>query len=263
MLAWYDEISGDDARCEMVGANLADCEHNRDVWVVRTDATLQAYSTSVGEGQQLAALLRQQAACESANNADSVAVVEGMLGEIERRQTRLADRWRAQRLCLELGEKFRLFEQDCNTVSNQLKGWHTDMRQMNSNLMPGQAEKVLPLHLENTNSVRSAMLEIMQTASELIQVSCSFGIFWGVTAPFRLLSNVRQCITALFFKTIENSGVRLLINDGELVLDAVLTRTESVRQSERDVMAVAEETRIRLEQAKQLGKLQMMATQVT
>uniref|UniRef100_A0A914WMP7 DH domain-containing protein n=1 Tax=Plectus sambesii TaxID=2011161 RepID=A0A914WMP7_9BILA len=231
MLAWYDEIEKDEQECEVVGGTLQECEQKQDAWLARTDATLQAYATAVGEGQQLGVALRQQAAAEAADNTESCSCVEQMLGEIERRQTRLAERWQRQRLALQLGVKFALFQQDCEAVTQQLQAWKEDMRVMNAGLTPVQADKVLPLHLENTQQVHAAMLEIMSLANEQIQV-------------------------------LENSGLQLTTPDRRLVRDTVLSLADGVKQLEHGVMLSADQTSARLDQALQLGRLQALASQV-
>ncbi len=74
----------EDAESEVIGGSLNECDKKQDAWLSRTDATLQAYATVIQEGQQLAGLLRQQAATEDAENSESIRCTETMLGEIEK-----------------------------------------------------------------------------------------------------------------------------------------------------------------------------------
>jgi hypothetical protein len=103
--------------------------------------------------------------------------------------------------------------------------------QMNAGLTPQQADKVLPLHQENAAHVHSAMMEIMALAQEQIQV-------------------------------LESTELRLVTVDEMSVAECIIALTDSTRLHERDVMSMAEQTTKRLEQASQLGRLQVMAAQV-
>ena len=55
-----------------------------------------------------------------------------MLCEIERHHQHIGEQWPQQRAGLQLATKYRTFEQDCNTVRQQLDGWREDMRQVSS-----------------------------------------------------------------------------------------------------------------------------------
>lgn len=114
-------------------------------WVARTAATQEAYQTCLSEGQQLIALLRQQAHKENFDNVESISVVEQvnfltiscasifkmqMLSDIEHHHQHIGEQWPQQRAALQLATKYRTFEQDCSTVRQQLDGWREDMRQV-------------------------------------------------------------------------------------------------------------------------------------
>lgn len=53
---------------------------------------------------------------------------------------------------------------------SQLENWSSDMLSLKGSVQAAQAEKILPVHNENTNQVQTAMMEIMQNAQDLIQV---------------------------------------------------------------------------------------------
>lgn len=74
-------------------------------------------------------------------------------------------------------------------VISQLDSWCDDMKAMTISVVPAQAEKVLPLHNENTSQVHQAMLEVMQHAQQLIQVNFQIiDRFEQNTYPFQTIS---------------------------------------------------------------------------
>jgi len=67
-------------------------------------------------------------------------------------------------------------------VFSQLDNWAQDMRALQNSVQPGQAEHILPVHVENTGQVQSAMAEIMHNAQDLVQVG--FSSFFRVDCWF-------------------------------------------------------------------------------
>ncbi|KRZ17746.1 Triple functional domain protein [Trichinella zimbabwensis] len=229
--SWFKELERLDANVNVVGNTVQECEQHLDQWLARTEATRQATLTARNEGMQLISLLRQQSVLEGSDNVESISFVEGMVKDIDTKQSHFEERWKVQRFQLDIGLQFRVFEQDSISVISQLDGWSEDMRAMSNNVTVDRVEKILPLHQENTGQVQAAIADIMQSAQDVIQL-------------------------------IENSGIYLLVSSGGLVLDCIIRLTDKIRQQERDVLSLAEDVQSKLEQIVSLGQLQSLANQV-
>lgn len=231
IMAWFNEVDRLDADISVVGDTVEACERNTEQWLERSDATAQATVTALQEGQQLVSFLRQQGALENADNTDSVAYIEQMMSEIDQRQSKLREQWKQQKSIFDLALRYRVFEQDCATVISQLDNWSDDMKTLNSTVQATQAEKILPVHNENTNQVQAAMMEIMQNAQDLIQI-------------------------------LDTSMTHLVNTDGVVIVENVLRLVERIRQHERTVTSLGEQVRLKLEQMLSLAQLQALASQV-
>ncbi|VDO95895.1 unnamed protein product [Soboliphyme baturini] len=240
IMEWFVELERLDGNISIIGSTARHCEQNLEQWLLRTDATLQAISTSVGEGQQLVSLLRQQSVMEGTDNNDSILTVESMLRGIDERQKPLKDKWKLQRFQLDIGLQFRVFEQDCLSVISQLDVWNEDMKVMSKKINPGQVEQILPLHQDNTAQVHAAVTDIAQSAQDILQLRKRF---------FR-------------FQLIQNSGVSLVTIDGQNIVDHLHHLSGKLRQQEKEVMQMAAMFLSRLEYMSSFTQLHAHANQV-
>ncbi len=75
---------------------------------------------------------------------------------------------------------------------------------------------------------------------------------------------VKECFYSMspVVQVLDSSGLELKTAEGQMVMDLILNMAEIVRNHEKEVMNLAEETNTRLDQALALGRLQNLAAQV-
>ncbi|EJW78948.1 hypothetical protein WUBG_10144, partial [Wuchereria bancrofti] len=170
IMEWYGRMEVKSSQYDFVSTNVQEGERRKEEWMIESDATAQAYATTIGEGNQLIKALEQQAKMMNIDNHEIVAVIERLINDIEQRHAKLADRWPHQRRSLQLGVKFAAFVKDCKQIIQQLKNWREDMVALvKSNNFAERAEHILPYQDDNTTQVKNAVTGIKNNAAELLQ----------------------------------------------------------------------------------------------
>ncbi|MCP9259924.1 Kalirin [Dirofilaria immitis] len=204
-------------------------ERRKEEWMIESDATAQAYATTMGEGNQLIRALEQQAKMMNIDNRETVSVIERLINDIEQRHAKLADRWPHQRRSLQLGVKFAAFIKDCRQIIQQLKNWREDMLALvKSNNFAERAEHILPYQDDNTTQVKNAVTGVKNNAAELLQA-------------------------------LRDNESTLVNTEGILATDVIITSLQQLTDCQREVMQVAQETHHRIEQCMQFNRARAMA----
>lgn len=229
---WYTRMDAKSAQYERVSTCVQEGEQRKEEWMIESDATAQAYATTMSEGHQLVKALEQQAQMMHVDNRETVNAIERLIGDIEQRHSKLVDRWPRQRSALQLAVKFAVFLQDCSQITLQMKNWQDDMVALvNSESFDTRAQHILPYQEDNEAQVKNAVLEINNSAAELVQA-------------------------------VAGSELNLVCADGVPVRKVISDSVEQLSACEREVMEVANRTRWRIGQCMALNRARAMASQV-
>ncbi|KAM3722372.1 Kalirin [Dirofilaria immitis] len=229
IMEWYGRMEVKSSQYDFVSTNVQEGERRKEEWMIESDATAQAYATTMGEGNQLIRALEQQAKMMNIDNRETVSVIERLINDIEQRHAKLADRWPHQRRSLQLGVKFAAFIKDCRQIIQQLKNWREDMLALvKSNNFAERAEHILPYQDDNTTQVKNAVTGVKNNAAELLQA-------------------------------LRDNESTLVNTEGILATDVIITSLQQLTDCQREVMQVAQETHHRIEQCMQFNRARAMA----
>ncbi|VDO25930.1 unnamed protein product, partial [Onchocerca flexuosa] len=230
IIEWYGRMEVKSSQYDFVSTNVQEGERRKEEWMIESDATAQAYATTIGEGNQLIRALEQQAKIMNIDNRETVAVIERLISDIEQRHAKLADRWPHQRRSLQLGVKFAAFIKDCRQIIQQLKNWREDMLALvKSSSFAERAEHILPYQDDNTTQVKNAVTGVKNNAAELLQA-------------------------------LRDNESTLVNTEGVLATDVIISSLQQLTDCQREVMQVAQETHHRIEQCMQFNRARAMAT---
>uniref|UniRef100_A0A9J2P1L7 DH domain-containing protein n=1 Tax=Ascaris lumbricoides TaxID=6252 RepID=A0A9J2P1L7_ASCLU len=196
---WYTRMDAKSAQYERVSTCVQEGEQRKEEWMIESDATAQAYATTMSEGHQLVKALEQQAQMMHVDNRETVNAIERLIGDI---------------------------------VLLLFKNWQDDMVALvNSESFDTRAQHILPYQEDNEAQVKNAVLEINNSAAELVQA-------------------------------VAGSELNLVCADGVPVRKVISDSVEQLSACEREVMEVANRTRWRIGQCMALNRARAMASQV-
>ncbi|VDM96077.1 unnamed protein product [Thelazia callipaeda] len=229
IMEWYGRMEVKSSHYEKVSMSVQEGERRKEEWMIESDATAQAYATTMAEGSQLVRALEQQAKMMNIDNRETVTVIEGLINDIEQSHAKLADRWPHQRRALQLGVKFAAFIKDCKQIIQQLRNWREDMIALvKSDNFTERAEHILPYQDDNTAQVKNAVTGVKNNAAELLQA----------------------------LRDYES----ILVNSENVpATDIIIASLQQLTDCQREVMQVAQETHHRIEQCMQFNRARALA----
>ncbi|CAJ0930046.1 unnamed protein product, partial [Mesorhabditis belari] len=231
---WYGEMEQKYAD-RAIDSDVEQCESNKKNWLLESDGTAQAYATTISEGKKLVGALQRYGQERGIDYANSVNAVNRLMGEIDQRNSRITEHWQSRRFLLQAAVKFANFVTDGKDILSQIGNWELDMREMvNSATFVQNAEKVQPLHRENTIQVKRAVRSIRLSAQELIQALQS-------------QPELRDLHT----------------RSGERVLETVNQLVHALDESENRVMQLANQTMERIDAARKYNGISSLAYEMT
>jgi triple functional domain protein len=177
------------------------------------------------------ALLQELRTIDAEDATGSLSAVQNALDRLSKNRAELEGIWQSRKLKLDLYLRLRVFERDAMEVSSQLEMWAEELQHTELSRDYQKAEQFLRLHNESVSQMQNTTFQVLQQGQELIQI-------------------------------IDNSTLTVMADSSHTAQTRVQYFLEFLHDRELDLEDLADNKRMKLEQALQLCHFQNDANQV-
>uniref|UniRef100_A0AC35TLP5 CRAL-TRIO domain-containing protein n=1 Tax=Rhabditophanes sp. KR3021 TaxID=114890 RepID=A0AC35TLP5_9BILA len=169
IIRWYNLQDGKIKEYNIIDTDVEVSKDRKEKWASETDATQEAYATTVNDGLQLNQSLVNQSKLLNFDNTETIQSVKKLIGEIEKRHQIFTEKLDRQRMCLLIGLHVSVLLYECTLIINQLGAWKKDMLSLILCSMD-RADSIMPFHRENTIKVQEAIKAVNKSAEDLLNI---------------------------------------------------------------------------------------------